>query len=391
MKINFELSYIGVYVKSTFHQGFLVNKLNDDEGKELYRFCVSDERINRNGWKIITQGIDYKEFLKNPVILLGHEGLPIGIAVNVFEEKDKLFADIWFHEESEESRLTKKLIDANVMKMSSIGVYVVEEGEPIPITPALKGKVPPWKEKVNVFTRTELAEISIVPLPANSGASFKKKISNILSDEEYENFYRNILSNLTQGEEMDLQEAITKNNMLEQEITALREQKTTLEASIQQLTDEKNTLSQELHSIKQQYNAANEKIQELQNLVIEAQVDAEIGRLRDKIKAGENSEENNFKLRRNLIHLLKNKDTLVDADGKSLYTAEIEKIEARESQAYLEQPIQINDANIVISATDPLAFNSTLDRAAEEYLKNHPEATYEQAIQIVKKLLKEKN
>lgn len=346
-----------------------VNKIQS-EGKDVYRFCVSDERINRNGWKILTAGIDFKDYLDNPVVLLGHWGdIPIGKAINVFSEAEKLFADIWFHAENEESALVKKLVELGVLSMTSIGIRVLKRGTPIPISPEDRDKYPIWQDTIEVFTQSELREISIVPIPANPGAKYQEKLNNAINQKLFTTNELERLSGLlttipgldnTTDEinkkfftpnnlkelDMTLEEAIRENGVLKTEKAALEKRLETANSKINDLEKEgfdKDTktaaLQKENDSLASELEAAKTAIQQNQLKIAEAQVEADIAGLSDKILPAENNEENKYKLKRDLLHLKINETSLIDADGKSLYSVKIAELKDRKSLSNLKQEI----------------------------------------------------
>lgn len=326
------------------------------KGKTVYRWKVSDERINRNGWKFITAGINLKEFLNNPVILFIHNRytFPVGIALNTWAEGADLYADIWFHEETNESKFVKKMVDIGVFKMASIGLNANDYTE-IPLSEEERAtlNLPKWRTSYDLITKSELTEISIVPIPANTGAELKKILKNslntgILNDTEFEWMNQIINENITNKQKdeedmADIQEWIQKffkrdndATTLENQNKVLVEEKKAFETQIANLATQLDTANNEIKTKDAQIAQHVEEINkykslqsQLQDSKIEAEVEAAISRLSNKILPYENNEQNQFELKRNLIHFKKNEETLKNADGISLYESKIKEIEAR--------------------------------------------------------------
>lgn len=162
-------------MEHTISRPSFVGKLDNGSGS-AYRFKISDEQINRNGWKIITSGINTDKYMRNPVVLFGHDDgkFPVGKTLKVFSQGSDLFADILFHDKTEEARVVSALIDEGFLNMTSIGINVLKRGAPIPI-PADQ-KTNPWIDTYEVFEQSELLEISVVDIPANGDAGFVEKL-----------------------------------------------------------------------------------------------------------------------------------------------------------------------------------------------------------------------
>ena len=142
-------------------------KSTDEEKREIV-MVGSKEVIDRDGDVVKIDGIDLKNFKKNPVILFGHDhrGLPVGRATKVWKEDKKLMFNIKFPtpEEYSFADTVYKLIKGNFLNSSSIGF------------------APNWEkaernEKAGgyIFNESELLELSIVPVPANPLALVQSK------------------------------------------------------------------------------------------------------------------------------------------------------------------------------------------------------------------------
>lgn len=123
-------------------------------------------------------------FLRNPVILAYHDyKQPIGISVHteIDAEGTRSLLEYWrFHEESEVSRMMKKLYEHGYMRAASVGFIVkdfeiIDEKEEARLQEKYGTKDPIfWRAK-----EAELLETSAVPVPADPAAlSIEHAITN---------------------------------------------------------------------------------------------------------------------------------------------------------------------------------------------------------------------
>lgn len=132
---------------------------------------VNTEELNRRGYRILTAGIDLRNFKKNPVMFFNHhrtwrgeegEMLPIGYWENLRVENGVLLADPVFDEDDEFALKIKKKYDKGVLRAASIGIVpIVLSDDPKHLLP---GQTRP------TVVKSELREISIVDIPGNPGA-----------------------------------------------------------------------------------------------------------------------------------------------------------------------------------------------------------------------------
>jgi len=126
-----------------------------------YRFLISDSQLNRRGDKVMTKGMDFAAYKKNPVVLWCHNDwdCPIGNAV-ISVEGDKVFADVTFDVDDEDAAKIAGKVQRRVIRACSVGLRILAMAQRIK-----DGGHDGWD-----ITESELLELSIVAVPANSRA-----------------------------------------------------------------------------------------------------------------------------------------------------------------------------------------------------------------------------
>lgn len=120
-------------------------------------FVASDEVTDRQGEVIMQDGWDLSNFKKNPVIQWAHDSYEPAIATaekigfKMVDGKKKLVYAPVFHRKTPMSNYIADLVDAGIIKASSVGFKPTEQEE-------------------NTYTKAELLEISFVNVPANQNA-----------------------------------------------------------------------------------------------------------------------------------------------------------------------------------------------------------------------------
>lgn len=118
-------------------------------------FIVSTGAVDAHGERIDVEGIDIKDYKKNPVVLWGHDGfnLPIARAVKVWKESGKLMAVAEFYLKDEFANKVYNYILDGFLKAVSIG-----------------GMVQEWGADGMTISKLVMKEFSVVSIPANPEA-----------------------------------------------------------------------------------------------------------------------------------------------------------------------------------------------------------------------------
>jgi HK97 family phage prohead protease len=154
-----------------------VKKLADGQ----YEFIASTEEMDRDGEVIEARGWDLKNYLKNPVVLYAHDyrSLPIGKATSVKVKDGKLVSHIEFSppDVNEFGDAVRRLVDWGALSAVSVGFIPKEwqDGKD-----DSKGKEPKRR-----YTKQELLEQSIVPVPSNPNALNQAREADVITAKEF--------------------------------------------------------------------------------------------------------------------------------------------------------------------------------------------------------------
>lgn len=132
------------------------------------KVVISNQSLNSYGSRIMTAGIDIKQYKKNPIVLWMHirpvigskeEPLPIGRMENIRVEGENLVGDIVFDENDDFARKIKGKYDGGFLNMVSAGLDIVELSED-------EQYLLPGQTRMTVV-KSKLREVSCVDIGAN--------------------------------------------------------------------------------------------------------------------------------------------------------------------------------------------------------------------------------
>jgi hypothetical protein len=147
----------------------LLRSLNEKEAMAKPIVITDDSVVNSYGFRVLTDGGDYSDYLKNPVLLYDHTRrrgendkdviLPIGTTTELQQMGTKLVATPEFDLEDEFAAEIARKYDKGIFNMASIGFEAIEWSE----DPALMlpGQLLP------TVTKWKLREVSITDIGAN--------------------------------------------------------------------------------------------------------------------------------------------------------------------------------------------------------------------------------
>ena len=167
-----------------------------DEGERAVTARISTNAVDRDGEVLIPQGMDAKDYQKNPVIFFNHawsdyhaetnEKIPVGKCVALKREDDAVIAKMVFatrpatHPEGEEwlPDTLFALYQQGVMNAFSVGFT------PSEYRPATDKDIEKFGAGCRrVYSKWKLFEVSAVPLPANQEAVALAVSKHLLTQE----------------------------------------------------------------------------------------------------------------------------------------------------------------------------------------------------------------
>lgn len=150
-----------MHIKS---DGYIEKASKLQEGE--VEFVVSTGAWDAHGERINVDGIDFKDYKKNPVVLWGHDGfnLPIARTTKIWKEAGKLMARAKFYLKDDFANKVYNYILDGFLNAVSIG-----------------GMVEEWGSDGLTISKLVMKEFSVVSIPANSEALVASKS---LSDEQ---------------------------------------------------------------------------------------------------------------------------------------------------------------------------------------------------------------
>lgn len=135
-----------------------------------HQFIINTENVNSYGYRILTDGIDYAQYMRNPIVLFMHErdgygnkgSEVIGRCTRLYKEGTTLIAEVEFDEQDEFAKKIAGKVERGYIRMASMFAEIKEVStEPQHI---LEGQV------YETVTACKLVEISIVDIGGNDNA-----------------------------------------------------------------------------------------------------------------------------------------------------------------------------------------------------------------------------
>ncbi len=135
-----------------------------------HQFIINTENVNSYGYRILTDGIDYAQYMRNPVVLFMHErgvnaykgSEVIGRCTRLYKEGTTLIAEVEFDEQDEFAKKIAGKVERGYIRMASMFAEIKEVStQPQHI---LEGQV------YETVISCKLVEISIVDIGGNDNA-----------------------------------------------------------------------------------------------------------------------------------------------------------------------------------------------------------------------------
>lgn len=135
-----------------------------------HKFIVNTENVNCYGYRILTDGIDTEQYLRNPVVLYMHERFTddnrgsevIGRCVKLEKVGTELIAEIEFDVNDEFAKKIADKVEGGFIRMASMSADVKATSSELEL--AMPGQT------LETVTKCKLEEISIVDIGGNDDA-----------------------------------------------------------------------------------------------------------------------------------------------------------------------------------------------------------------------------
>jgi len=168
-------------------------KQEGEEKNRVLRFIGSDESQDRGGDRILAEGWELDNFIKNPVFLWAHDYFapPIGKAQVITSENGKLIFDIQFatSAEYEFADTIYKLYKGGYLAAVSVG-FIPKEWKFLDEA----DNDPSQFFMPKIFLKQELLELSAVPVPANANALMQAVTLGAVSIDEAQSISNYVLN-----------------------------------------------------------------------------------------------------------------------------------------------------------------------------------------------------
>ena len=145
-----------------------IAKTDIDSEERTVTAVISTNTVDRDAEILLPKGIELENYLKNPVVLFGHNysGLPVGKALWVKKGTKSIKAKVKFADTDMGNEIYE-LFKGGYLNAFSVGFSAQEGHAPKP--EEIK-KNPEWANARFIFDKWELLEFSAVPVPANPEA-----------------------------------------------------------------------------------------------------------------------------------------------------------------------------------------------------------------------------
>lgn len=176
-----------------------INVISEDLGERSVQFTISKTVLDRDGDMLIAEGVDFTNYMKNPVFLSFHNSreFPLGKVTKFWVDGDSVKAIVYF---------------PNIEELASKPEYASEKAKLVDFTyhcykmgmlnAVSVGFIPiEYTENKNggyVITKWELLEFSAVAVPANQDAIAEAVKSFGLDKSAVKDFFTTEKSNLVE-------------------------------------------------------------------------------------------------------------------------------------------------------------------------------------------------
>lgn len=235
--------------------------------KSTKRFVITDDSLNRHGYRVLTVGVDATHFVgKNPIMLWMHgrawgrkdEVLPLGHWQDIEVSDTQITAIPYFSDDDDFALSIYKKVEEGTIRMASAGFDPLETSEDA------KYMVP--GQKYPTVTKSTLLEASLVDMGSNDNACALYKngaLIQLSSEGAIDKTFFQLLKNKNSNMNPQLMAiAIMLNLGKDATEIQLAEKMTSIHAEYLQLSTENEKLTKELAGIKTAYEKMQKEVAE---------------------------------------------------------------------------------------------------------------------------------
>ncbi len=140
----------------------MVAEARQVKGEDTHQMVIAARERSRNGDELNLRGVDFQNYLKNPVVLWSHDsfgGIPIGKTLEIdHDDKGRIVADFQFNSEDEFAARVENAWNGGFIRAASIRFMPTKVVEMLDE----QGRV----DRLRI-EESELLEWSLVPVPAD--------------------------------------------------------------------------------------------------------------------------------------------------------------------------------------------------------------------------------
>ena len=140
--------------KDAVSKGALTVEGKKPVGEGTFEVIATNEALDRDGEIIKVSGWDFGDFMKNPILLFGHNYWEMKTIIGAVTEIEIIDGNVvarGVFARTEEGQMARQLYEDAILKTVSVGFI-------------------PLERQGNVITRAKLLELSFVPVPSNPEA-----------------------------------------------------------------------------------------------------------------------------------------------------------------------------------------------------------------------------
>ena len=143
----------------------MVAEARQVEGEDTHQMVIAARERSRNGDELNLRGVDFQNYLKNPVVLWSHDsfgGIPIGKTLEIdHDDKGRIVADFQFNSDDEFAARVENAWNGGFIRAASIRFMPTKVVEMLDE----QGRV----DRLRI-EESDLLEWSLVPIPADPDA-----------------------------------------------------------------------------------------------------------------------------------------------------------------------------------------------------------------------------